>query len=234
MGKAWQGLSALVAAVVNWRFFKSVVFLACLVPPLIVAYELCQLLLWGQTDALGADPKKTLLHDTGTNALLLLLITLSVTPVRRLFKVNRIQSVRRMLGVWTFVYALVHVGIFLVFDRLCYSWETCQLREIKQDLINRPFIIAGMVAFTILALLAATSTSGWVRRLKKNWQRLHRLVYVAASAGIVHFLWIQKSDVSEPLRWAYWLAVLFGLRVMFAIQKRTAARPVARSTAVSS
>lgn len=230
MRGAWKRLSAVLAAIANWRFFKPAVFLACLVPTLIIGYELCQLFLWDQPEALGADPAKALLHETGQDALALLFITLGVTPVRRLFKVNRLQIVRRMLGVWSFVYGCQHVTMFLVFDRLCYSWETCQLGEIRTDLVNRPFIIAGMVAFTILAVLAATSTAGWVRRLKRNWQRLHRLAYLAALAAIVHFIWIQKSDISEPLRWAYWLAVLFGLRVVFTIQKRLAGRPAAVSS----
>jgi sulfoxide reductase heme-binding subunit YedZ len=230
MRKAWQGLAAIIAAVVDWRFFKPAVFVACLVPSLVLAYELCQILLWDQPGALGADPTKALLHESGQDALVLLFITLAVTPVRRLFKVNRIQRVRRMLGVWSFAYAFQHVTIFLVFDRLCYSWETCQLNEIGQDLVQRPFIIMGMLAFSILTLLAVTSTSGWVRRLKKNWQRLHRLVYLAAIAAIIHFIWIQKSDISEPLQWSYWLAALFALRVYFTILKRAAARPTAVSS----
>lgn len=223
--RGWRRFSALVAALANWRFLKLAVFVACLVPALVIAYELCQLFLWEQFDALGADPAKALLHESGLDALTLLFITLSITPVRRVFKANRIQIIRRMLGVWTFVYALIHVAMFLVFDRTCYSWETCQLGEIGQDLVNRPFIIAGMLAFSVLTLLAITSTGGWVRRLKKNWQRLHRLVYVAAIAAIVHFLWIQKSDFSEPMKWAYGLAALFATRVYFSFQKRRSTRP---------
>jgi sulfoxide reductase heme-binding subunit YedZ len=228
--RAWAGVSAVLAGLANWRFFKPAVFIACAVPLLVVAYELCQVLLWNQPDALGADPAKALLHETGRDALALLFITLTITPLRRLFRVNRLQIVRRMLGVWSFTYAVVHVSMYLVFDQLCYSWETCQIGDIGKDLVKRPFIIAGMVAFTGLTLLAITSTGGWVRRLKKNWQRLHRLAYVAAVAAIVHFVWIQKSDFSEPLKWSYWLAVLFGLRIYFTIQKRTATR----RTAVSS
>jgi len=224
--RAWQGLSAIVAAIANWRFFKPAVFIACLMPAFVIAYELGQLFLWDQPDALGADPAKALLHESGEDALALLLITLCITPVRRLSGINRLQSVRRMLGVWSFVYAMVHVGFYLVFEQLCYSWQTCQVGAIGEDLVKRPFIIAGMVAFTIMVTLAVTSTSGWVRRLKKNWQRLHRLVYIAATAAIVHFIWIQKSDLSEPLRWGYWLAVLFVLRLYFAIRKRRETRPV--------
>jgi len=225
--RGWHRLAAGIAAVASWRFFKPAVFVVCLGPLLLVAYELAQLFLWNQPDALGADPTKALLHETGEDALRFLLVTLSITPARRLFKVNRLQSVRRMLGVWSFVYALCHVSTYLVFDQLCYSWETCQFGDIGKDLVKRPFIIAGMVAFTILLALAITSTGGWVRRLKKNWQRLHRLVYVAALAGVIHFIWIQKSDISEPMKWMYWLLVLFGFRVYLSVQKRRAARPAA-------
>jgi sulfoxide reductase heme-binding subunit YedZ len=218
----WQRLLNVLAAVTTWRFFKPAVFVACLIPPVLVAWRLYAFFSGANPDALGVDPNKTVLHQTGQNTLALLFITLGVTPARRLLKLNGLQKVRRMLGVWTFTYAVFHLSSYLVFEQLCYSWATCQLGDIGADLVKRKFIIAGMTAFTILTLLAITSTSGWVRRLRKNWQRLHRLVYVAAVAGIVHFLWIQKSDFREPLQWALWLAVLFALRVGFTIQKRRA------------
>jgi methionine sulfoxide reductase heme-binding subunit len=218
--RLWQRLTALLGAIAGWRFFKPAVFLACLIPGVLIGTRLYQVLAGTNPDALGVDPKATLLHETGETALALLLITLSVTPFRRIFKINRIQIVRRMLGVWSFTYALLHLSIYLVFDQLCYSWATCDFATIWEDIVKRKFIFAGQFAFLILFLLAMTSTSGWVRRLKKNWQRLHRLVYVAAIAGIVHFIWIQKSDISRPLRWAAVLAVLLALRVYFAIQKR--------------
>jgi sulfoxide reductase heme-binding subunit YedZ len=219
----WQRLSALLGAIVGWRFFKPAVFVAALVPALLLAFQLYQLLVWHQDPGLGADPSRALLHETGQDALALLLITLSITPVRRLFQVNRIQRVRRMLGVWSFAYALMHVSMYLVFDQLCYSWAACRFHDIWQDILKRRFIFAGMVAFTSMLLLAITSTGGWVRRLRKNWQRLHRLVYLAGIAGIVHFIWIQKSDISQPLRWSYWLAALLAFRVYLSIQKRRSA-----------
>jgi sulfoxide reductase heme-binding subunit YedZ len=125
-----------------------------------------------------------------------------------------------MLGVWSFTYALLHLTSYLVFDQLCYSIATCEFRAIKDDILKRRFIFAGMLAFAILLPLAITSTSGWVRRLKKNWQRLHRLVYVAAGAAVVHYMWIQKSDIRVPLRYAVVLALLLGIRVFFAVRKR--------------
>ncbi len=222
MRRGWQGLSAGVAAIVNWRGFKPAVFVGALIPGALLTYRFVQLLLGNQPDALGVDPTKTLLHSTGQDTLAMLFATLAVTPIRRIFHVNRLQRVRRMLGVTTFFYALAHVSTYLVFDQLCYSFATCDVHATWQDILKRRFIFAGMVAFTILLALAVTSTSGWVRRLKKKWSLLHRLVYVAAIAGIVHFIWIQKSDISQPLVWAYWLVGLLGIRVVFAWQKRQA------------
>lgn len=222
--RLWQHLTRLLAAIVNWRFFKPALFVACLVPAVVLGFDLWRVLTGRSADALGVDPTKTLLHETGETALFILLATLSITPLRRIFSLNRLQAVRRMLGVWSFVYALLHLSTYLVFDQLCYSAETCQFHAIWEDILKRRFIFAGQTAFAILLVLALTSTTGWMRRLRKNWQRLHRLVYVAAGAAIVHFIWIQKSDISVPLNWALWLAVVLGLRVAFAIQKRRRSR----------
>jgi sulfoxide reductase heme-binding subunit YedZ len=216
----WRGVAAALDAIAASRFFKPAVFIACLLPGVQLGWGLFQVLSGANPSALGADPTKLLEHETGRTALTLLLITLSVTPVRRLLRVNRIQSVRRMLGVWSFVYALSHLLLYLTLDQLCYSLATCEFPAIWEDLTERPFIFVGMLAFVILLALAATSTSGWVRRLKKNWQRLHRLAYVAAIAGTVHFTWGQKADIREPLWWGAYLAVLLGVRVAFVFQKR--------------
>ncbi|HEX5069511.1 MAG TPA: protein-methionine-sulfoxide reductase heme-binding subunit MsrQ, partial [Vicinamibacterales bacterium] len=219
MPSAWRGLKTALAAIVNWRFFKPAVFIACGVELVWLSYDFY--LVWSLTDtsALGVDPKKTLLHETGQTSLLILLAALSVTPFRRIFSINGIIRVRRMLGVWSFAYALAHLTIYLGFDQLCFSGAGCQWRDIWQDIGKRPFIFMGMLAFACLLLLAVTSTAGWVRRLKKNWARLHRLVYLAALAAIVHFVWIQKSDYSEPLRWAIWLFALLLFRVGWAIKR---------------
>lgn len=214
-------LCGLLNAIANWRYFKTAVFFGCTVPALILGWKAW----YGQ---LGVDPLKELLHESGENALGMLFAALAVTPIRRLFKVNGVQKVRRMLGVWAFFYALAHVCIYLGFDQLCYSLETCEFRAIVNDVLKRRFIFMGMIAFTILTLLAITSTSGWVRRLKKRWQTLHRLVYVAAISAVIHYIWIQKSDISEPLVWAGWLAGLLLIRVYLSVQKRRTAPASAR------
>jgi methionine sulfoxide reductase heme-binding subunit len=224
MHAAWRQLVALLAAIANWRYLKPAVFVGCAVPWVWLAYRLTLVLTERDVNALGVDPTKTLLHETGEAALAILLITLCVTPFRRIFGINRVQILRRMLGVWAFVYAASHLSIYLVFDQLCYSAATCDVKTIWQDFVKRPFIFFGQTAFAILLVLAITSTAGWVRRLKKNWVRLHRLVYVAAAAGVTHFIWVQKSDYSEPLNWAFWLAGLLLIRVYFSFVKRRAAR----------
>jgi methionine sulfoxide reductase heme-binding subunit len=218
-----ERLAAVVAAIAHWRYFKPAVFVACLTPGVWLGYDAWRFF-DGDVMALGVDPSITLLHETGQTALAILLITLSITPVRRLLGVNRLQAVRRMLGVWAFTYAAIHVSLYLMLDQLCYSLTTCEFNAIWEDVLKRRFIFVGALAFVILLLLALTSTTGWMRRLKKNWQRLHRMVYVAAIAAVIHFIWIQKSDISEPLNWAIWLAVLFGIRIVFAIQNRRRAR----------
>lgn len=199
------------------RLFKPAVFLAAAVPGLLLARRFA-------TGNLGVDPVTTLLHTSGRDTLLLLLSALSVTPIRRLTGWNRVQTVRRMLGLWAFAYALAHLSMYLVFNHLCYSVSTCELGDIWDDVVKRKFIFAGMLAFAILALLAFTSTQGWIRRLGRNWTRLHRLVYVAGGSAIVHFIWKEKSDYSEPLRWGAVLAVLLAVRLYYAVRRRQAGR----------
>ncbi len=224
----YEQLCKLLNAIATWRYFKPVVFVGCAVPAVLLSIKVIASawipswipLVDSTIGGLGVDPLKTLLHESGEDGLGVLLACLAITPIRRIFKVNGIQKVRRMVGVFAFFYAFVHVGIYLGLDQLCYSVATCEFRSIVNDVLKRKFIFMGMISFTIMAVLAITSTSGWVRRLKKKWQTLHRLVYVAAISGVIHFIWIQKSDISEPLMWAGWLTLFLVIRVYFAIQKR--------------
>jgi methionine sulfoxide reductase heme-binding subunit len=227
-GRLARALGRLLDTVAGWRLFKPAVFIACAVPLAWLLYGLWLALSGRDPRALGPNPTSHLLHETGQTALTLLLVTLSVTPLRRLTGANRLQRVRRMLGVWSFAYAAAHLSVYLTFDRLCYSVATCQWALVWEDLLKRPFIFVGQFGFAILLLLAITSTSGWVRRLKKNWARLHRLVYVAAAAGIVHFIWIQKSGILRPLPWIVAFVVLVLVRLALAIlaRRRTSGPPV--------
>jgi sulfoxide reductase heme-binding subunit YedZ len=189
------------------RLFYLLVFLSCLWPGAVLVRRTLQ-------QNLGVNPVETLLHETGRTALTILLITLTVTPIRRLAGWNRVQRVRRLLGVWAFVYAALHFTIYVVFNHLG------DVKAIWEDVTERRFIFVGMFALVILTALAATSTNGMIRRLGRRWQQLHRLVYIAAIAGVVHFVWGQKADIREPLWWAGYLAILLGLRVIFAVRKR--------------
>lgn len=142
---------------------------------------------------LGPNPIETLTHVTGMSALVLLLVTLGVTPVRRLSGWNPVVRLRRPLGLFAFFYALLHVGVWAGLDLgFQVSW-------VVEDIAERPYITVGMAAFLLLAPLAVTSTRGWIRRLGRNWSRLHMLIYASTALGIVHFYWLVKSDVRLPL-----------------------------------
>jgi len=197
------------------RYFYPAAFIGCLVPAILLLIRVYQAVYLGDGHALGVNPVQTLEHETGEDALGILFLTLCITPLRRLTGWNRLQVVRRMVGVWSFVYAFAHLSIYVVFDQIgdpAAIWD---------DVIKRKFIFAGMSGFVLLLILAVTSTNGMIRLLKRNWQKLHRLVYVAAIAGVVHFIWGQKADLEEPIKWAIWLAALLGIRVYFAMRKRT-------------
>jgi sulfoxide reductase heme-binding subunit YedZ len=195
------------------RLFYLLVFCAAATPGVLLGWRT-------YAGDLGVNPAETLLHETGRDALMVLLASLAVTPIRRLTGWNRVQAVRRMVGVWSFFYALCHFLVYAVFNHLG------EVAAIWADVIERPFIFSGMFAFVILVALAATSTSGMVRRLGRNWQRLHRLVYLAAGAGVLHFAWGQKADIREPLLWGSVLAVLLGIRVVLAVRRSSARRAV--------
>ena len=202
------------------RAFYWAVFVACLVPGLVLAWSFYQAAAGTNPDALGPDPVKTTLHTTGRYALTLVLLALTVTPVRRFFGLNGVQQVRRMLGLWGYTYAVLHVSTYLVFNQLCYSPSTCQWHDIWVDFTKRQFTFVGLLTFCLLTVLAVTSTNGWIRRLGRRWTTIHRIVYVAAVAGVVHFMWGQKSDIRLPVLYAGILTVLLGARVALTIEKR--------------
>jgi methionine sulfoxide reductase heme-binding subunit len=205
-------LGGAINAFLKTKYFYPLVFAGCVLPALDLAWMTYQ-------GDLGVNPVETLLHTTGEDALLMLLASLAITPIRRFTGWNRLQLVRRLIGVWSFVYALSHFSIYVVFD------QVGDLPAILADVVNRPFIFMGMLAFVILVVLTVTSTNGMMRRLGRNWARLHRLTYVALVAAVVHFLWGQKSDISEPLLWAGWATLLLGVRVYFWVVKRRKSLP---------
>jgi len=159
------------------------------------------------TDALGADPIATITHRTGDWALRFLLITLSVTPLRRLSGWNVLARFRRMLGLYAFFYASLHFSTYVILDLGGY-WA-----QILDDLVKRPYITVGFLAWLGLLPLAITSTKGMVRRLGRRWIALHRLIYGIAVLGVLHYFWLVKSDLREPLMYGGILAALLILRL---------------------
>jgi sulfoxide reductase heme-binding subunit YedZ len=158
-------------------------------------------------DELGADPIEKITHETGEWALRLLLLTLTITPLRKLSGWNWLAPHRRTLGLACFTYACVHFATYLVFD---LGFDFASLGE---DIAERPYITVGFATFLSLFVLAATSNKRAIRKLKKRWVTLHRLIYLAGIGAVVHFLWLVKADLREPLIYAGILAVLLATRV---------------------
>ena len=207
------------------RAFKVAAFLACTWPGVNMVYNA----FWGD---LGVNPVETLQHVSGEGALAILICSLSVTPVRRLTGQNRLQGMRRLLGLWAFFYAFVHFLFYLLLDQACINWSDCQLKAVVDDVMKRKFILSGMVAFLAMVPLALTSTKGWIRRLGKKWQTLHRLAYVAGIAGALHFIWKAKVAEPEPFIYAGFLLAAFAVRLFFTWRKRRAAATRGRVSTV--
>ena len=181
-------------------WLKPLVFVLCLVP-------LAVLIARGVIDDLGANPIEEITHETGQWTLRFLLITLALTPMKLLFSWGAPIKFRRMLGLFTFFYAMLHFSTWLVLD-----WFF-DLEEIIKDIIKRPYITVGFTALVLMTPLAITSTDKMLKRLGRNWKKLHRLVYVVAALGVVHFLWLVKADILEPSIYGAILALLLAARL---------------------
>jgi sulfoxide reductase heme-binding subunit YedZ len=205
--RAWQMTAG------QMRALKVLAFLACTQPGIDMTYNA----FWGD---LGINPVETLQHVSGEGALAILICSLAVTPVRRITGQNRLQGLRRMLGLWAFFYAFVHLSFYLLFDQGCVTWADCHLRAVVDDVVKRKFILAGMASFLAMVPLAITSTKGWIRRLGKKWTTLHKLVYVAGIAGALHYVWKAKVWDGEALLYAACMALFLGARPAFAWQKQ--------------
>jgi sulfoxide reductase heme-binding subunit YedZ len=178
-------------------------------------------LVWrGFTDRLGANAIEEVLHRLGDTSLILLLVTLSVTPVRRLTGWNDLAPLRRPIGLFAFFYLTVHFLWYAVID------EGLAFEFIVEDVVERPYILVGFTAWLLLIPLAITSTKGWIRRLKKNWQRLHRLVYVSTGLGLLHFYWQVKADTYWPIVAITVMVVLMLLRIRRKKPRRARERTV--------
>jgi sulfoxide reductase heme-binding subunit YedZ len=184
------------------RLLKVAIWLGALIP-------LARLGLKAYHRDLGANPIEVITHTTGDWTLILLLATLSVTPLRMLTKQYWLIGARRLVGLFAFFYACLHFTTYIWLDKFF------DLHDMWADVLKRKFITVGFLAFLLLIPLAVTSTVGWIRRLGgKRWQRLHQLIYVSAIAGIVHYIWLVKADLRKPLEYAAVLTVLLGYRLL--------------------
>ena len=193
------------------RLVKPIVFVLSLGP-------LAALVFFVLTGRTSANPAEDILLTTGIWALRFLLLTLAITPLRRLTGWNVLIQYRRMLGLFAFFYAAVHLVSYVAFDRFF------AVGEIVADVAKRPFITAGMVAFVLMVPLAVTSTKGWIRRLGRRWQLLHRSIYICAAAACLHFVWKVKVAIGEPVYYAAILALLLVFRVFWHLRVRAVGR----------
>ena len=188
---------------------KTVVFAACLLPFALIALDVAR-------GTLGPDPVAQITHETGIWALRLLLATLAMTPLRLLAGSALPIRFRRMLGLFAFFYATLHLAVYVVLDLRGY-WP-----QVLEDIVTRPYITVGFTALLMMVPLAITSTRGMIRRLGRRWGQLHRLVYPAAMLACLHFFWLVKADKREPLIYAAILAVLLAFRLPW-LRERLAA-----------
>ena len=195
----------------GFGLFRRTIFAAALVPAAALVYGFF-------TNDLTANPIDYITDTTGYTAITLLMISLAITPLRRLTGRNDLIRLRRMLGLLAFFYACLHFSTWLVLD-----WFF-DFASMAADVVERPFITMGMLTFLLLIPLAATSTAGMIRRLGKRWQQLHRLVYVAGITAVIHFWWVVKADFREPRFFALALTVLLGFRAWWMLRPRLSSR----------
>src|SRR5438067_5129671 len=183
------------------RPFKPFVFIACLGPLARLGWK-------AYGGLLGANPIEVITHSTGDWTLIFLCVTLAITPLRMLTRQYWLIRFRRMLGLFAMFYGLLHFTTYIWLDKFF------DVHEMVKDVVKRPFITMGFTAFVLMIPLAITSTSGWIRRLGgKRWNLLHRLIYFSATAGVIHYVWLVKKDLTQPLEYAAVLTVLLGYRI---------------------
>ncbi len=199
------------------KWTKVAVFAACLVP--------FGVLVWRATQGdLTANPIEFVEHWTGDWTMRFLIITLCITPLRKLLRIPELIRFRRMLGLFAFFYVCLHFSSWVGLDRFF------NLHDMWADVEKRKFITVGFAGFLLLIPLAVTSTKGWIRRLGgKRWQLLHRAIYLAAIAGVIHYAWLVKSDEHKPLQYAAVVGVLFLWRIVVWARKRWQQQPAARN-----
>jgi sulfoxide reductase heme-binding subunit YedZ len=197
---------------VKLKLLKLGVFLAAFLPLAHLGWK-------AYRDLLGANPIEVITHSTGDWTLIFLMLTLSITPLRRLTGQHWLIRFRRMLGLFAFSYACFHFTTYIWLDKFF------DVHEMLKDIAKRKFITVGFTAFVLLIPLAVTSTQGMIRRLGRRWTTLHRLVYVSALAGVIHYWWLVKADVRKPEYYAILLTLLLGFRLIYARRKKSSAPP---------
>ncbi len=206
-----------IGAAGRWRLAQTLVVLAALVPAALVVADFLR-------DNLGANPIEEITHRTGDWAIRLLLGALAVTPLRRFTGFNPVIRLRRTLGLLAFGYASLHFLTYAILDQGLFLQDGV-LGFVAEDVMKRPYITVGFTAFVLLVPLAVTSTKGWIRRLGKRWTALHRLVYVAAALGVLHYLWLVKGEQATPVWYALILVTLLVMRVWAGRRSPAADRP---------
>ncbi|MDH5184240.1 MAG: sulfoxide reductase heme-binding subunit YedZ [Gammaproteobacteria bacterium] len=189
----------------SFSFYKRMVFILCLLPALLLLEGVLN-------DRLGSNPIEALVRQSGDWTLRFLFITLSISPLRKLTGQSYWIRLRRMLGLYTFFYASLHVSLYIGLDKFLY-WD-----EIVEDIFERPFITIGLLSFLLLIPLAVTSTQKMIRRLGKNWLRLHRMIYLISITAVLHFYMMVKADTQEPWIYIFILTLLLAFRLPLPIK----------------
>ena len=188
------------------QIIKALLFALALLP-------LIRLIYLGINDHLSANPVEFVERSTGTWALSILLITLAITPLKRITGIAWLLPMRRMLGLFMFFYACLHLTAYLWLDHSFY-WP-----DIAKDIIKHPYVLVGFTAFLLTIPLAVTSNNRMIKKLKTRWKKLHKLVYVIAILGVVHYWWLVKKDLTEPIIYALVLAMLLGIRLYYLVKR---------------
>jgi len=201
------------------RWAKVLAFVLCLAPAFWLGWR-------GWHEDLSANPIEFITRYTGDWTLRFLVVTLSVTPLRKLLGLPDLIKFRRMIGLYAFFYGVLHFTTYIWLDKFF------DLREMLHDVVKRPFITAGFTAFVLMIPLAVTSTKGWIRRMGgKRWSMLHRLVYMSAVAGVIHYYWLVKSAITRPVFYGCLVALLLSIRAAYWAFGRRTRTATARTTA---
>jgi sulfoxide reductase heme-binding subunit YedZ len=196
--------------------FKPIVWIACLAPLALLFYD-------GFTDNLTANPIEKVTNTTGIWTLRFIVATLAITPLRWLTGINQLVNYRRLLGLFAFFYATIHFTIYVVTTFFIEGFSNFDASGLGADLVKRPYITAGFVAFVLMIPLAITSTTGWIRRMGgRNWNLLHKLIYITALAAVLHYFWKVKLDATYPVYYGIGVALLLGFRVWRHFAKKRA------------